>query len=227
MQIDESLTITIPVDRTDGSVVYVHASPIGREVFEKFWLPLSKTFSAIYGEGLGIIAGPRIAALMLRKVSIESGLWDGPVGVERGLIAEIHRLANVAAPGANGASGWQIYPYADALSAGMIDADDAAEIEGVLVFFTLVWRLHRQSDRRAILDGAVRLWGASMSSQSLSAFVGSLPSLTETGSTGGTLPEALLPRSSIGPAVPRSNGSSTIGPTPSRGERPMSSVSVT
>lgn len=216
MRINEQLNLVLPVDRMDGTTVYVHAMPIGREVFERYWLILAKTFSAIYGQGLGIISGPRVAALMLKQCAQEARQWEGPDGVEDGLVAEIRRLANVVAPGERG-QGWQIYPLIEAMQRKVIDSDDAAEVDGVLVFFTLAWRLHRQSDRRGIMDGAASLWGASILSQSLSAFVSSLPTSTEIVSTGGTAASQSLLPSSIGPAAPDTRNASTTGQTTSPG----------
>jgi hypothetical protein len=202
MRIDEALNIIIPVDRDDDTTVYVHASPISREVFQRYWLPLSKAFALIYGEGLHL-AGPRIAAMSLRKVSEDMRLWDGPMGVERGLLPEIRRLANVVAPGGgNGhAPGWQMIPYDDAAKMDLIDQDDADEIEGVLVFFTLAWRLNLRKERKVLIDGLVALWGASTSSQSLPEFAASLPILTATGNTGATVLGVSSPQSSTGPAM--------------------------
>jgi len=217
MRIDESLNIVVPIDRDDGTTVYVHAAPISREVFQRYWLPLSKAFAMIYGEGLHL-AGPRIAAMSLQKVSEELRVWDGPMGVERGLLPEIRRLANVVAPGAgNGhGRGWQMIPYEDAVKADLIDQDDADEIEGVLVFFTLAWRLNRRSERKGLIDGLVALWGASTSSQSLSEFAASLPTSTETANTGAMPPAPLSPPSSTGPATTGFATASTIGPTTGR-----------
>lgn len=217
MHIDESLNIVIPVDRDDGTTVHVHAAPITRECFKQYWLPLSKAFTLIYSEGLHL-AGPRIAALSLQKVAEDLRVWDGPMGVRHGLLPEIRRLANVVAPGAgNGhGRGWQMVPYDDAVKAELIDQEDADEIEGVLVFFTLAWRLNRRAERKALIDGLVALWGASTSSQSLSEFAASLPTSTEIANTGAMHPAPLLPPSSTGPAMMDTATASTIGPTMGR-----------
>jgi hypothetical protein len=226
MKIDEQLNLVIPIDREDGSTIYVHASPISREVFERYWLVLSKAFAQMYTEGLGPTVGPRIAALMLRTVAQELNQWDGPLGVERGVMAEIRRLANVAAPGSNGTSGWQIYPLDDLIKKQVIDGEDASQIENILVFFTLVWRLHLPKDRRIILDGGARMWSASTTSDSLSTFVGSLATSNATDNSGATPPDPSSPPSSTGPAVTVSSLSSGNGQASSHGGQPTSSASV-
>lgn len=212
MKIDEALNIVVPVDREDGTTVWVHAAPIGREVFQRFWLPLSKAFALIYGEGLHL-AGPRIAAMSLQKVAEDLRMWDGPMGVERALLPEIRRLANVVAPGgSNGHSGWQMIPYDDAVKSRLIDQEDADEIEGVLTFFTLAWRLNLRKERRAIIDGLCALWGASTSSASLSEFADSLPTSTGTANTGATPPAPSSQPSSTGPAMKASPTASLNAP---------------
>lgn len=212
MKIDEALNIVVPVDRADGTTVYVHAAPISREVFHRYWLPMSKAFAQIYSEGLHL-AGPRIAALCLQTVSEQLRVWDGPMGVQRGLLPEIRRLANVVAPGGgtNGhAGGWQLIPYDEAIKHELIDQEDADEIDGVLVFFTLVWRINLRKERKDLIDGLVALWGASISSLALSEFAASLPTSTATANTGVTPQAPSLPPSSIGQPM---TGSLTASPS--------------
>jgi len=190
MHIDETLYLVMQIDRSDGTTLHVHAAPISREAFDRYWLPLSKAFTQIYSEGLHVL-GARIAAKALKSVSEQLRVWDGPMGVERGLMPEIRRLANVVAPGAgsNGHStGWQMIPYEDAKKDGLLDQDDADEVEGALVFFTLAWRLNRRSERRELIDGVGALWGALTSSRNLSEFAAGLPTSTATASTGETHP---------------------------------------
>lgn len=176
MKLDKRLNLIIPVERGDATV-YVHSMPIGRECFETYFLPLSKTFAAIYSEGLGILGGPRIAALMLKRVSTELGIWDGDAGVARGLMAEIRRLTNVVAPGANG---WETFPFQDAVSRQYFDADDIAEIENALVFNSAAWAMHRKAEAAEVMAGAARLWGAQTSPLNCTGYTASLPTLTET-----------------------------------------------
>lgn len=214
VRIDEQLNLIVPVDRSDGKTVYVHASPISRMVYDQYWWELAKTFAAIYGEGFSVTIGPRISARLLKRVSVEAGTWDGEGGAEVGLLGEIRRLANVVVPSPNG---WQTIPLDDAMRRKMIDEDDIDEIEGVLVFFSVGWRLHLKKERRTIMDGAVKLWGASTSSQTLSAFIGSLPTSIETASTGETAPAPSSPPSLIGRPGPASRPVSGNGSIASPG----------
>jgi hypothetical protein len=235
LRIDEQLNIILPLDRANGTVVWVHAAPISREVFQKYWLVLSKAFAGIYGEGLGSVAAPRIAALMLRRVSEAMEVnregtineWNAPDGVQQGLMPEIRRMANVAAMASNGAGrGWQLFTLEHAIAHHMIDEEDLDEVDGLLVFFTLVWRLHLRKDRRTVVDGGVRLWGASTTLQSLSAFAASLPTSTETASTGEKPPAPSSPPVSTGPVAPASRNVSVRPPTISPGGPPTNIVNA-
>lgn len=183
-RIDERLNLIIPIDRYDGTTVYIHATPIGREVFQKYFLVMAKAFASIWAEGLNNVSGPRVAALMLREIATNMGLWDGPEGVSLGLMTEIKRLANVIAPASG--RGWDVVPLDQAIQAKMVDGDDVDEIEGNLVFFSLTWHLNRRKEREIVMDTVASRLDASMSSQNLSAFVNSLPTSIATGNTGGT-----------------------------------------
>src|SRR5271154_5947554 len=111
MRLDRKLNLIIPIVRDDKSNIFVHSTPLSSEVFDTYFLVIAKTFSAIYAEGLGIIAGPRVADKMLRKVAKDMGVWDTKGGVQDGLIAEMHRLTNVVCAGKRG---WEALPFADA-----------------------------------------------------------------------------------------------------------------
>lgn len=80
MKISRNLNLIIPV-RTEKGNGWIHATPISKEVFKEHFFILSKTFSAIFSEGLGVVAGPRIACLMLERISSDMNIWDGEKGV--------------------------------------------------------------------------------------------------------------------------------------------------
>ena len=68
LKINRKLHLVIPIEQ-GNKTLYAHSTPVEAETFDNFFLPIAKTFSAIYSEGLGVIAGPRIAAKLLRRVS--------------------------------------------------------------------------------------------------------------------------------------------------------------
>lgn len=138
--IDKKLNVVVGVDMADGSDGFVHAMPLSREVFETHFLVISKMVAAIFGEGLTIIAGPRVASLMLKKVATDLGVWDTPGGVKDGLMLEIRRLSNLAVstPG-----GWSSIPLQEAIDKRLIDDESLSELENALVFFTAVSAIMR------------------------------------------------------------------------------------
>jgi hypothetical protein len=187
MKIDRHLNLVLPVD-TDTGTVYVHSTPISREVFERYYLPISKTFAAIYQEGLAALAGPRVAALILRDVAEatrgkngQANAWDGPEGVENGLMNEVRRLTNVVMPGA---SGWETVPFDDVRRKGMMSPDDLAEVEGALTFFIVCSAMHRKEILPDFLNGMASLWGASIVSSNCTDYARSLPISKEGESSG-------------------------------------------
>jgi hypothetical protein len=172
VKIDRRLNLVIPIEREDEPTIYVHSMPLSREVFERYFLVISKAFSAIYAEGLSIIAGPRIAAMLIRKIAEDAGVLDD---VTQGLLMEIKRLTNVMALTPEG---WTMTPLQNAEDRGLLDEDEVSEVEGVICFFMLASAMHKKAELRGILEKAASLWGAELSSLSAMEHVKSLPTLT-------------------------------------------------
>ena len=183
-RIDKKLNLIVTVDTDDGPV-YVHSTPISRQVFEQFYLVISKAFAGIYGEGLNIIAGPRIAMLMLRDIARQMGQLEGPGGVEIGLIKEAYRLTNVVMPRAEG--GWKTVPFQEVVDRELLSRDDIAEVEGVLAFFICASSMHRREQLPAILDGIASLWEARTTSLNSTEYAASLPTSIEAETTPTTI----------------------------------------
>ena len=181
MRIDRKLNLVIPVEREDEGPAYVHAVPLRPEVFQRYALVIAKTFSAIYQQGLNFIAGPRVAAILLRQIAEELGVWEGPEGVENGLMAEIRRTSNIIAPTAEG---WQPVPLQDALRQELLSEEELSEVEGLITFFTVASSMHRGAEKRITLEGMCRIWEAQLLSSSCTEFAASLPTLTPVASTG-------------------------------------------
>jgi hypothetical protein len=186
VRIDKRLNIVISKTREDGSEIHVHSTPISNEVFAAAnnWNVISLVYANIMERGQSYLmaSGPRIAGLMLRKVAQEQKIWDGPQGVEHSLIAEIHRLTNVRA---SGPRGWETYALDDALAHGVIDADENDEIEGQLIFFTVLSRM-LPKEQRSLLESAVSMYGAEITLLGCSDYVNSLSKSTEGESSGET-----------------------------------------
>lgn len=185
MRLDKKLNLVIPVDRDDGSRVFVHSTPVSYTLFDLYWEPVGKTFAEIYGGGYNVVAGPRIAAKMLRKVSTEMRMWDTKGGVQQGLLAEVHRLTMVLVPGEKG---WQQIPFDQAVSSKLLEPQEIDEVEGAVCFFTVASLTHRKADLPSVMEGAAKIWDAQIVSLSSTEFMNSLPISTADANSSATAP---------------------------------------
>jgi hypothetical protein len=188
MKIDRRLNLVLTLEREDGSPLHVFSTPIGREVFETYFMVISKTFSRIYAENLSFLGGPRVCAMMIKDVALNTArpdrtgnMWEGPDGVENGLMNEIRRLTNVLIPAEGG---WTVVPYADALARRVMDEEEASEVEGAITFFTVNWLMHKKATARAILEAAAGMWGWLITSSPLSDYKNGLQTSTPTEPSG-------------------------------------------
>jgi hypothetical protein len=211
VRINERLNIVIPLYHDDEPYAYVHSTPISREVFEVNYLLISKTFSSIHSEGLGEVAGPRVAQLIMRDIAEQGG--DRTQKSARSLLDEIGRLSNVILAGK---SGWETIPLQEALDRKLIDEDDRSEVMNSLVFFTVASLMYPRNMRQMFMDRAAQIWGARMLSSNSTDFTASLPTSTATVSSG----ETAAPR-----PVPPAAGATLIV-TDQTGARVTSSLPV-
>ncbi len=180
MKIAKNLNLIIPV-RTEKGNGWIHATPISKEVFKEHFLILGKTFSAMFSDGLGVVAGPRVAFLMLEKISCDSGIWEGDKGVRNTLVNEIIRLANLVYPVEG--KGYDTIPLDMALEREVIDLD---EVAGELVFFTCVSSINSPEQAKGTMDVVNGIWSTQCSSLNLTEWIASLPTLKSAASSGAT-----------------------------------------
>jgi len=183
MRVDRRLNIVVPVETAEGEV-FVHSTPISSDAFRRYYLLIAKTFAKIYNQGLGALAGPRVAAHLLRDAAIEQA---GPLADEEareaagreaeGLLAEIRRLSNVAAPTREG---WATIPYQEAIDRGAISKEDADDVENILVFFIVASAMQRGEELDTVRKMTGQLYDARFTSQNYTAWVASLPTSTAT-----------------------------------------------
>lgn len=212
MRIDKRLNLVVPIlgdeqPKLDGAgkpekdeagrpilfqpvIAYVHSVPISREVYERFFMVVAQTFSAIMNGGLGIAAGPSVAMLTLKRIAVEAKAWDGDDGVRVGLVEEIRRQTSVIAPSG---TGWQPVPLQAAADRGIISADDLAEVENAIVFFIVASAVLNRAQRREMVEAAAGLWGARTSSLSSTEFLSSLGTSIATGSSAASSDAAAKP----------------------------------
>ncbi len=179
MRIDRKMNIVIPVE-TEKGTLYVHSAPISRDVFVNNYLVIAKTFSSIAAEGLGAVAGPRVAAMLMKQVATDMGVWPK---VEQGLIMEIVRLSNIAYPTE---TGYETTTLHGAVERGILDQRDMDEVINCLVFFTVASAMYRQMHQEVMLGGAAQLWGAEILSHDFTEFLKLLVISRPGANTGGT-----------------------------------------
>lgn len=190
MKVDRKLNLVIPVERPDGPI-YIHSVPISRAVYERHYLILAKTFALIWDEGLRTLSGPSVAAMVLRDVAKGRNVWDGPEGVEAGLMAEIRRLSNVSLPGPKG---WESIPLQEAIDTDKLDEDEIAEVEGEIVFFTLECCLRQRARLPIFLQVMTQTWRLGLTSLDATEYNNSLPTLKPEENTGETVKASSIPR---------------------------------
>ena len=176
MEINKKLNLVIPIEREDGTTVYAYSIPIAKTIFERYYMVFAKAFSVIYGDRLGIMTGPRVAAMIMKDAAKELGVWDGPEGAEHGLMNEIHRLTYIVVLTERG---WETIPFQEAIAKKLIDEDDVGEVDNAVSFFTLASHMHRKQDKIGVMKGASKLWGGHLESLGYTEFCASLPTSTE------------------------------------------------
>jgi hypothetical protein len=172
VKLNRKLNLVLTLDTDKGSM-YVHSTPISREVFEDNFLAVSRAFTAVYTNGLGPITGPRVAALLLKQEATTLGVWEK---TQQSLMAEIHRLTSVIMPSD---TGWETIPFDIARKRGIIDNDVASEVENSLVYFTCASSIHLKAEMAVAMDGLSTLWGAQTTSSNATEYMSSLPMLTQ------------------------------------------------
>jgi hypothetical protein len=181
MKIDRKLNLVIPLYREgEDPYAYVHAMAISREVFEKYHLVIARTFASLHNNGLDYVAGPPVAAMMLKSEAEKMGSWEGPSGAQ-GLLAEIRRLSSVLSPTPRG---WESVPLQDAVDQDFLDSDDVSGVENALIFFTVASSMYPRQVLKIVLEAVGKLWGARTESLSCMDFAASLTTSNRGGNTG-------------------------------------------
>lgn len=199
MKIARNMNLIIPVE-TEMGAAYVHATPISKEVYREHFFILGKVFSAIFSEGLGAVAGPRMAYLMLERICIDNNgggnnVWDGPHGVRNTLVNEIIRLSNLVYPVEG--KGWDTKPLEVALEREIVDLDD---VIGELVFFTCVSSINKPAQASGVMEAVNGMWNSQTSFLSLTDWMRSLQTLKPGDNSGGTESTSSAPSSTTQPA---------------------------
>lgn len=168
MKINNDFKLVFPVRYSEAGEVLVRGyhTPISREVFEANYRVISATAAEIFGKdgAFAAGAGPHIASIALKDNGKRDALAHRDVdqdgnprdGGAKALLAELKRLTLIIAPGPNG---FESVPVDEAIRRDVIDADDWADAESVLVFFTCGSQLVARAEKKAraeIIAGALK-----------------------------------------------------------------------
>jgi len=174
MKINKVLNLVVPVEGDEGETIF-HSAPLLFETFKKYHFVICSTFTKLLTAGMEV-TGPKIAAMTLEEVARDMSKWEGPEGVENGLMNEISRLTNVLALGENG---WETFPVETAIKRELIDVSDWEEAKQRIVFFMLICAMTKRDVRDDLLTIANGSWGTQITSLTSTEYANSLPTSTE------------------------------------------------
>ncbi len=161
---DLKLVLPIRVDEKGDAALYAYHTPISREVYDSNFRLLGETKTAIMGDSARhAFMAKADAVLYLRDAGTALALArgvDGDGGATA-LLADLRRLTMILAPGAQG---WDMLPVDMAIQRGVIDADDWADAEAEVVFFTAWAAGNGRKDRPAQMVFAAQLIGGQTTS---------------------------------------------------------------
>lgn len=169
-KLNRKLNLTLDWDCVRGKA-HIFSMPISRTVFEDNFVIISRAYAALYANGLGPVAGARVASLFIKQEAEQAGLTEKA----EALMIEIHRLTTVLAPPVNGGGvSLDLIPFSEAISRKLFDEDDISEINGALSFFTLVlWMTPKQSLETPLM-GLSLIWPAQITLSPLTEYRTSL-----------------------------------------------------
>jgi hypothetical protein len=130
VKLDRRLNLVFEVPSSFGPV-HVHSVPVSRETFEAHFLLIAKLFAKVYNDELGSVAGPRVAALLLKKLAADDRDLSGQ---DEALLQEVRRLTNVTFI-QDGR--WTTEMFEDVIEHDLLDRETITEVENILVYFTL------------------------------------------------------------------------------------------
>lgn len=172
--INKKLNLVLPVEIESGKI-WIHSTPLSREVFESNWALLTRTLSNLYGNGIGPAMAPRVAALCLRETAKE---MDETVDLSSNIFNEIYRLTNVLMPSSNGA-GYESQLLYQVKQKKLIDEETLAEVENALVYFIVASAVHLKSELPMVHQGLKQIWKAETTSFGITEYGNSLKMLIE------------------------------------------------
>ncbi|HEE9885954.1 TPA: hypothetical protein R8G26_004523 [Citrobacter braakii] len=184
MKIDKKLNLVCTVSRDDGSLVYVHTSPLPYEVVEEHCLMLGSLFTSFIAQ-VGGLGAARVAAMMLRKKIKQEQAVTGQAGPN--IVDEIQRQTTVIF---NDNGQWKPSPLETAMKLGIITADEFREVEGEIVFFMVSSAIQKPELIKPTVGSVIGMFGGQLTLSTATEWRGSLlTSKTDTDTPNQTAPQ--------------------------------------
>jgi len=187
MKINRKLNLVLSVTRDDGVEVYVHSTPISREIYEANFLALSKTVSSMYEEGLAPGICSRVALLMLKEVATRLNRTEA---IERTLLPEIWRLTNVIMPNEKG---YETVPFQTVINNSLLNKEDISEVQNFLTFFTAASWVHKNVELETLIYPLLQSSGGQTTSSNCTEYANSLQTSKLVENTGATATPSSIP----------------------------------
>ncbi|QXB23791.1 hypothetical protein [Lelliottia amnigena] len=185
MKIDKKLNLVTNITRDDGSVVYLHVTPLPYEVVEEHCLLLGNLFTNFISQ-VGGLGAARVAAMMLRKKIRKeqelSGESSGP-----NVVDEIQRMTSVIW---NDKGTWKTTGLDSALKQEIISPDEYREVEGEVVFFMVSSAIQKPELIKPTVGIVIGMFGGQLTLSTATEWRGSLlTSKTDTDTPNQTAPQ--------------------------------------
>lgn len=183
MRISKQLNLVIPLETEGHGKIFIHSTPISRDVFETYYLELGKVFSQCFDNANSshmFLSAPKLAYPAIKKVAMDQGNWEGPGGVKFGLINTIKQQTNILVAVE---SGYKTFTFTMAVDSGVLDEEDEAEVLSSLCFFTAISRVAPKDLKMSFLQTAGSLRGWDITSLDFMEYQTSLPTLKTTENT--------------------------------------------
>lgn len=138
MQISRSLKLVLPVYEGDELLMTLFVEPLNRMAFEMHHKLMARAWSDTNAANIGSIGLMTTACFTLKEAAVS--LYGDIDGQNRynSFMIEMLRSATAIIPQSGSLTP---VPYENAKSSGKLSEDDAATVESLIVFFTLVSRM--------------------------------------------------------------------------------------
>lgn len=169
VRIDKKLNLVSNITRDDGSIVYLHVTPLPYEVVEEHCLLLGNLFTNFISQ-VGGLGAARVAAMMLRKKIKKDQEFSGDSS-RPNIVDEIQRMTSVIW---NDKGSWKTTGLDSALKQEIISPDEYREVEGEVVFFMVSSAIQKAELISPTVGAVIGMYGGQLESSSATAFRDSL-----------------------------------------------------